>query len=102
MKQLQDALKTGKSWILGHKLRAAVLALVLLVIAPWPAKGQFVDPCCAIMAAGLSSISSALQNVIGGGLNQILGLDQSIQQFEQNMVWPQNRINQARLLVGGW
>ena len=52
------------------------------------------------MAAGLSSISSALQNVIGGGLNQILGVDQSIQQFEQNIVWPQNLINQARALVG--
>ena len=101
MKCFRDALKTAKCWIVGHKLRAAVLALVLLVIAPWPARGQFVDPCCAIMAAGLSSISSALQNVIGGGLNQILGVDQSIQQFEQNTVWPQNLINQARALVGG-
>lgn len=100
MKQVQEALKTGKSWILGHKLRVAVLVLVLLVIAPWRARGQFIDPCCAIMAAGLSSISSALQNVIGGGLNQILGVDQSIQQFEQSMVWPQNSINQARALVG--
>jgi hypothetical protein len=101
MKSLRDALKTGKSWILGHKPRAAVLAIVLLMLAPWPARGQFIDPCCALLAAGLSSISSALQNVIGGGLNQILGVDQSIQQFEQNVVWPQNLINQARLLVGG-
>jgi hypothetical protein len=101
MKSLRDALRTGKSWILSHKLRAAVLALVLLVLAPWPARGQFLDPCCALLAAGLSSISSALQNVIGGGLNQILGVDQSIQQFEQNVVWPQNLINQARVLVGG-
>ena len=101
MKQLRDALKTGKCWMLDHKLRAAVLSVVLLVIAPWPARGQFVDPCCAIMAAGLSSISSALDNVIGGGLKQILGVDQSIQQFEQNVVWPQSLINQARALVGG-
>jgi hypothetical protein len=100
MKSFRAALKTAKCWIVGHKLRAAVLALVLLIIAPWPARGQFVDPCCAIMAAGLSSISSALENVIGGGLSQILGVDQSIQQFEQNTVWPQNLINQARALVG--
>lgn len=101
MKSLPDGLQTAKSWVQGHKLRAAVLGSVLLLVAPWPAKAQFVDPCCAIMAAGLSSISSALQNVIGGGLNQILGVDQSIQQFEQNVIWPQSLINQARALVGG-
>lgn len=101
MKPFQHALKTAKCWIVSHKLRAAVLGSVLLLVAPWPAKAQFVDPCCAIMAAGLSSISSALQNVIGGGLNQLLGVDQSIQQFEQNVIWPQNLINQARALVGG-
>jgi hypothetical protein len=101
MKCVRDALKTAKCWIVGHKLRTAVLGTVLLVVAPWPAKAQLVDPCCAIMAAGLASISSALENVIGGGLNQILGVDQSIQQFEQNTVWPQNLINQARVLVGG-
>ncbi len=99
MKRLRDALTNGKSWIASHKLRAALLAVVLILAAPWPAEGQF-SPCCAILAAGLSSISSALQNVIGGGLNQILGVDQAIQQFEQNVVWPQNLINQARSLVG--
>jgi hypothetical protein len=101
MKCFRGALKIAKCWIVGHKLRAAVLGVVLLVVAPWPAKAQFVDPCCAIMAAGLSSISSALQNVIGGGLNQILGVDQSVQQFEQNVIWPQSLINQARALVAG-
>ena len=101
MKSLRDVLKIAKCWVVGHKLRTVVLGSVLVVLAGWPAKAQFVDPCCAIMAAGLSSISSALQNVIGGGLNQILGVDQSIQQFEQNVIWPQNLINQARALVGG-
>jgi hypothetical protein len=100
MKSIRGGLQTAKYWIMGHKLRAAVLGTLMLVIAPWPARGQFLDPCCAILAAGLSSISSALQNVIGGGLNQILGVDQSIQQFEQSVVWPQNLINQARALVG--
>jgi hypothetical protein len=101
MTPFREALRKAKSWMLSHKVRATVLALVLIVTAPWPARGQFLDPCCAILAAGLSSISSALQSVIGGGLNQILGVDQAIQQFEQNVVWPQNLINQARALVGG-
>jgi hypothetical protein len=99
MKRFRNALINGKTSIASHKLRAALLAVVLIVAAPWPAQGQF-SPCCAILAAGLSSISSALRNVIGGGLNQILGVDQTIQQFEQNVVWPQNLINQARSLVG--
>jgi hypothetical protein len=99
MKRLSDALTNGKSWIANHKLRVALLTIVLILAAPWPAEGQF-SPCCAILAAGLSSISSTLQNVIGGGLNQILGIEQTIQQFEQNVVWPQNLITQARSLVG--
>ena len=99
MKQVIDVLRNGSSWIAGHKLRVSVLALVLILTAPWPAQGQF-SPCCAILTAGLSSISSALSSVVGGGLNQILGVEQSMQQFQQNVVWPQNLINQARSLVG--
>ena len=99
MRPARELLRKGASWIKGHKLRVILLSLILTIAAPWPAEGQF-SPCCAILAAGLSSISSALQSVIGGGLNQILGIDQSIQQFEQNFVWPQNLINQARSLVG--
>ncbi len=99
MRPARELLRKGASWIKGHKLRVILLSLILTIAAPWPAEGQF-SPCCAILAAGLSSISSALQSVIGGGLNQILGIDQSIQQFEQNIIWPQNLINQARALVG--
>jgi hypothetical protein len=52
------------------------------------------------MAAGLSTISSTLSSVIGGGLNGILSIEQGISNFEQKVVWPQNLINQARSLVG--
>lgn len=100
MKEFRAVLKEGQNWTRNHKIRVIVLALVLLLAAPWPAPGQLADPCCAIIAAGLSSISSALKNVIGGGLNAILTTDQSIAQFEQDVVWPQDLINQARALVG--
>jgi hypothetical protein len=100
MKQLRDLLTNGKSWVASHKIRAALLALILIAAAPWPAKGQFLDPCCVMMSAGLSSISSSLQNTVGGGLNQVLAVDRTIQQFEHNIVWPLNLINQARALVG--
>lgn len=101
MRRMKDILETTKNWLLGHKLRAAILAIVLVFTAPWPARAQFgLDPCCALLAAGLSSIQSALTSVIGGGLNQILSVDKAMQQFEQSVVWPQALINQARSLVG--
>jgi hypothetical protein len=96
---LRNLWTKARSWTRAHKVRVMMLAVVLILAAPWPAEGQLPSPCCAILAAGLSSISSALQSVIGSGLNQILGIDQSIQQFEQNVVWPQNLVNQARALV---
>lgn len=89
-----------KEWLFGHKLRAAILALVLIFTAPWPAKAQVLSPCCALLAAGLASIQSALTSVVGGGLSQILGVDNAMQQFQQTVVWPQALINQAKSLVG--
>ena len=100
MERLAKLVTTTKDWMFGHKLRTVVLALVLMFTAPWPAKAQFVSPCCALLVAGLSSIQSALTKVVGGGLNQILGVDKAMQQFQQAVVWPQNLINQARGLVG--
>ncbi len=100
MTRITDLLRTVCTWVFGHKLRTALLALVLVLTAPWPARAQFIDPCCAMLAAGLASIQSALTNVIGGGLNQILAVDNSMQQYQQSVVWPQNLIAQAQNLVG--
>src|SRR5579872_209773 len=100
MKTIRSLLQKGRCWTNTHKVRVLIIAVVLVLAAPWPARGQFVDPCCALLSAGLASITNALQSVIGGGLNSILTTDQSMQQFEQNVIWPQNLINQARALVG--
>lgn len=101
MTKTTELLRTVKNWLFGHKLRAAILALVLVFTAPWPARAQLgLSPCCAMLAAGLASVQSALTNVVGGGLNQILGVDKSMQQFQQTLVWPQALINQAKSLVG--
>jgi hypothetical protein len=100
MTRITDPFRNVRTWVLGHKLRIALLALVLVLTAPWPARAQFIDPCCAILAAGLASIQSALTNVIGGALNQILAVDNSMQQYQQSVVWPQNLIAQAQGLVG--
>jgi len=100
MKAIIESVKRGLRWAWGHKVRTVVLLLVLTLAVPRPVRSQFIDPCCAIMAAGLSTISSTLSSVIGGGLNSILSVEQGISNFEQTVVWPQNLINQARSLVG--
>jgi len=58
------------------------------------------DPCCAIMAAGLTTIANTLSSVIGGGLNSILSTDQATLSYQQNVVWPQQQISVSRGLVG--
>jgi hypothetical protein len=97
---LRQRVKRALHWVWGHKVRVTVLAVVLAMVAPHPAKSIILDPCCAILAAGLSTISSTLSNVVGGGLNGILSIEQTIANFEQTVVWPQNLISQAQALVG--
>lgn len=90
----------GLDWVRRYKFRVAVLVLVFMLAAPRPVKSQFLDPCCAILEAGLSTIASTLSSVIGGGLKSILTVDKTIQNFEQTVVWPQQLIAQAKSLVG--
>ena len=100
MRNAIESLKRGLSWPWRHKVRTVVLLLVFSLLAPNPVRSQFLDPCCAILATGLTTISSTLSSVIGGGLNSILSIEKDISNFEQTVVWPQNLINQAHSLVG--
>jgi hypothetical protein len=100
LKKLRYRVEQGLRWAWGHKIRVVVLAVILAMVAPHPANSIILDPCCAILAAGLSTISSTLSNVVGGGLNGILSIEQTIANFEQTVVWPQNLITQAQELVG--
>ncbi|MGH9434434.1 MAG: hypothetical protein ACRD06_00370 [Terriglobia bacterium] len=98
-KQMLRTFKNAVLWTRSHKLRAACLVVMLVILWPRPGRSQFLDPCCVIIAAGLSTIAKTLTNTIGGGLNQILAADKTISNFERNVVWPVNLINQARGLV---
>jgi hypothetical protein len=100
MRNMIASLKQGLWWVWGHKVRTVVLLLVVSLLAPGPVRSQFLDPCCAILATGLSTISSTLSSVIGGGLNSILSVEKNISNFEQTVVWPQKLITQAQSLVG--
>ena len=92
--------KCSLRWVWEHRLRVAVLALVLVMLEPRQVKSQILNPCCAVLAAGLITISSTLSNVVGGGLNSILAVDRAILNFEQTVVWPLAQISQAQALVG--
>jgi len=92
--------KYSLRWVWEHRLRVAVLALVLVMLEPQQVKSQILNPCCAVLAAGLITISSTLSNVVGGGLNSILAVDRAILNFEQTVVWPIAQITQAQSLVG--
>src|SRR5881296_4201742 len=83
--------------------RATLVVIVLLVfmLIPQSSKSQiFPSPCCAILSAGLSSVASAITNVIGSGLNAINATMTSIETLERTVVWPQDVIDEAKAVVG--
>jgi hypothetical protein len=79
---------------------AVAMALGLLMV-PSGVKGQFgLDPCCAIISAGLNSISGLLKNVVAKPLSQIQQIQQQAANFEQEVIYPATAINNARGLAG--
>lgn len=78
-----------------------VLSLIgVLVLIPTGANGQFgLDPCCAIISAGLQSISGLLKNVVAKPLSQIQQIEQQGVNFEQQVVYPAQAITNARGLA---
>jgi len=72
-----------------------------LVMVPMGARGQFgLDPCCAIISAGLNSISGLLKNVVAKPLSQIQQIQQQGANFQQQVIYPTSAINNARGLAG--
>jgi hypothetical protein len=79
---------------------AMAMALGLLIV-PGGVKGQFgLDPCCAIISAGLNSISGLLKNVVAKPLSQIQQIQQQAANFEQEVIYPATAITNARGLSG--
>src|ERR1041385_4566422 len=75
--------------------------LFVLVMVPMGARGQFgLDPCCAIISAGLSTISGLLQSVVAKPLGQIQQIQQQAANFQQQVIYPTSAINNARGLAG--
>jgi hypothetical protein len=102
--------------VTSHKMRIVALLLVLSLVAPHPAEGQFgfLSGLLGIITSGLNTlngvmgtINNALRNVIGPilqGINTALSAAQQIMgdilNFERTVVYPQQAINNAQALVG--
>ena len=92
----------ARSWKVVHNAMAAGLALVVVVLMlPSKARSQLgLDPCCAIISAGLSTISNLLSSAVAKPLGAIQQLEQQSANYEQQVVFPIAAINQARGLAG--
>jgi hypothetical protein len=106
------------SWRLlsSHRLRIVALLLILSLVAPPPADAQFgfLSGLIGIINSGLgtlnnvmTSINNTLRNVIGPilqGINSAMSAAQQIMgaifDFQRNVVYPQQAINNARGLIG--
>jgi hypothetical protein len=84
--------------VLSKKLLISAAIIVFSVLAlTTPSRAQFgLDPCCAIISAGLKSISSLLSSVVAKPLASIEQTQQQVSQFEREVVWPVAAINQAK------
>lgn len=85
----------------GGRLVLVLTLIGALVLIPMGAHGQLgLDPCCAIISAGLQSISGLLKSVVAKPLSQIQQIEQQGVDFEQQVVYPAKAITNARGLAG--
>ena len=81
-------------------LASVVTFAVVVVVLPSKARSQLgLDPCCAIISAGLSTISHLLSSAVAAPLSAIQQSQQNGLDFEQQVVFPIAPINQARSLA---
>jgi hypothetical protein len=99
-KALRETFKRILSWLATRPILIGALVFAL-ILAPIGAHAQFgLDPCCAIISAGLNTVSGLLKNVVGRPLTSIQQIQQQTANFEQQVVWPADAINRARGLAG--
>ena len=91
---------TRAAKLIGNALAFALALAVVVMILPSKARSQLgLDPCCAIISVGLSSISNLLSSVVAKPLGAIQQIEQQSANFEQQVVFPVTAINHARGLA---
>jgi hypothetical protein len=91
-----------RAWKVIRNAVAFVLAFaVVVMMLPTKARSQLgLDPCCAIISVGLTTISNLLSSAVAKPLGAIQQLEQQAANFEQQVVFPIAALNQARGLAG--
>jgi len=91
---------TRISKVIGNALAFVLALAVVVMVLPTKARSQLgLDPCCAIISAGLSTVSNLLSSVVAKPLAAIQQIEQQSANFEQQVVYPIAAINQARGLA---
>jgi hypothetical protein len=85
-------------WYRPSFLKVAVLALAALLVLPTRANGQFGIDTAAILAA-LSQMQSLMNTYIAAPLRTINQYEQSVANYEQQVMYPLTAINQAKASV---
>ena len=87
-----------RAWKVIRNAVAFVLAFaVVVMMLPTKARSQLgLDPCCAIISVGLTTISNLLSSAVAKPLGAIQQLEQQAANFEQQVVFPIAALNQAR------
>ena len=73
MPQILRLMKGLTSWTRTQRTKLLVLLLVMALVAPQPAKGQFLPIDMAAIVSAIGAINTAITNVIGAGLRDISG-----------------------------
>lgn len=102
-------MKDGAHKVLGWiKTRLWLLVIILVLLVPLArhqVHGQFLpDPCCPILSAGLGTIADLLKTTIGGPLSEIRQIEDEINKYHREVIWPLEAIARAKALaaeVGG-
>jgi len=98
---ITKAVRNVRDWVGARKLVLVAIVVIAVLVIPQSSQSQILpSPCCAILSLGLSSIASAITNVVGGALDAINSTMSSIEAFQRAVVWPQNLINEAKAVVG--
>lgn len=91
-KQISDTFKNFKLTSGKQLVAVAVIAVCLL---PTSARAGVVADILALF----KTITSTLQNAIGGALSEIQTLESTVNNFRQQIIWPIAAINQAKSFV---